>query len=94
MAYKPVLFAKIDNPEVLQAVERNLRRKYGRSRNGDGYRILRADSATTMDTLGKRKLRGDPVALFLVDRCRRRARVRGGVAAHLRPRRRAQPDVD
>jgi len=45
MANKPVLFAVDDDPEVLRAVERDLRRKYGRSRNGGGYRILRADSA-------------------------------------------------
>ncbi len=68
MANKPVLFAVDDDPEVLRAVERDLRRKYGRSRNGDGYRVLRADSATAaMNALGKLKLRGDPVALFLVD---------------------------
>ncbi len=84
MANKPALFAVDDDPEVLRAVERDLRRKYGRSRNGDGYRILRADSANlpritayvgelnqvwtaAMDALGKLKLRGDPVALFLVD---------------------------
>ena len=51
MASKPVLFAVDDDPEVLQAVERDLRRKYGRSRNEDDYRILRADSAASaMDT--------------------------------------------
>jgi thioredoxin reductase (NADPH) len=44
-------------------VERDLRRRYARE-----YRILRADSAeSALDTLGKLKLRGDPVALFLVD---------------------------
>jgi hypothetical protein len=95
MANKPVLFAVDDDPEVLRAVERDLRRKYGHSRNGDGCRILRADSAATaMDALGKLKLRGDPVALLLVDRCVHRARVRGGATAHLRPRRGAQPGVD
>src|SRR3954468_14273551 len=68
MANKPVLFAIDDDPEVLRAVERDLRRKYARGRNGEGYRVLRADSAATaLDTLGKLKLRGDPVALFLVD---------------------------
>jgi thioredoxin reductase (NADPH) len=68
MANKPVLFAIDDDPEVLRAVERDLRRKYVRRRNGDGYRILRADSAdSAMDTLGQLKLRGDTVALFLVD---------------------------
>ena len=68
MAGKPVLFAVDDDREVLRAVERDLRRKYGRGRGGDGYRILSADSAASaMDTLGKLTLRGDTVALFLVD---------------------------
>lgn len=66
MANKPVLFAVEDDPEVWRAVERDLRRKYGRNRNGDGYRILRDDLAA-MDALDKLKLRGDPVALLLVD---------------------------
>ena len=52
-----------DDPQVLRAVERDLRRKYARE-----YRVLRADSGeSALDTLGKLKLRGDPVALFLVD---------------------------
>jgi len=60
---KPVLFTVDDDPEVLRAVERDLRRRYGRE-----YRILRADSGrTALDSLGKLKLRNDPVALFLVD---------------------------
>ncbi len=67
MANKPVLFAVDDDREVLRAVERDLRRRYGRGRNGDGYRVLSADSAAAMDTLGKLTLRGAPVALFLVD---------------------------
>ena len=68
MANKPVLFAIDDDPEVLRAVERDLRRKYARGRNGDGYRVLRANSAdSALDTLGQLKLRGDTVALFLVD---------------------------
>ena len=68
MAGKPVVFAVDDDREVLRAVERDLRRKYGRGRGGDGYRILSADSAdSAMDTLGKLTLRGDTVALFLVD---------------------------
>ncbi len=52
---KPVILAVDDDPQVLRAVERDLRRRYARN-----YRVLR-------DTLGKLKLRGDPVALFLVD---------------------------
>src|SRR5215218_2599151 len=60
---KPVILAVDDDPQVLRAVERDLRRRYGRE-----YRILRADSGeSALDTLGKLKLRGDPVALFLVD---------------------------
>jgi thioredoxin reductase (NADPH) len=60
---KPVILAVDDDPQVLRAVERDLRRRYARE-----YRILRADSAeSALDTLGKLKLRGDPVALFLVD---------------------------
>lgn len=60
---KPVILAVDDDPQVLRAVERDLRRRYARE-----YRILRADSGeSALDTLGKLKLRGDPVALFLVD---------------------------
>jgi thioredoxin reductase (NADPH) len=60
---KPVILAVDDDPQVLRAVERDLRRKYARD-----YRVLRAESGeTALDTLGKLKLRGDPVALFLVD---------------------------
>ncbi len=60
---KPVILTVDDDPEVLRAVERDLRRHYARE-----YRVLRADSgASALETLGKLKLRGDPVALFLVD---------------------------
>src|SRR5829696_7487404 len=60
---KPVILAVDDDPQVLRAVERDLRRRYARD-----YRVLRADSGeSALDTLGKLKLRGDPVALFLVD---------------------------
>jgi thioredoxin reductase (NADPH) len=60
---KPVILAVDDDLQVLRAVERDLRRRYARE-----YRVLRADSgASALDTLGKLKLRGDPVALFLVD---------------------------
>jgi nitrogen-specific signal transduction histidine kinase len=45
MVNKPVLFAVDDDPEVLRAVERNLRRKYARGRDGDDYRVLIANSA-------------------------------------------------
>ena len=60
---KPVILAVDDDPQVLRAVERDLRRKYARE-----YRVLRADSGeTALDALDRLKLRGDPVALFLVD---------------------------
>ena len=60
---KPVILAVDDDPQVLRAVDRDLRRKYARE-----YRVLRAASGeSALDTLGKLKLRGDPVALFLVD---------------------------
>ena len=60
---KPVILAVDDDPQVLRAVERDLRRKYARE-----YRVLRAGSGeAALDALDKLKLRGDPVALFLVD---------------------------
>ncbi|WP_315790263.1 FAD-dependent oxidoreductase [Fischerella sp. JS2] len=60
---KPVILTVDDDPEVLQAVARDLRQEYG-----ENYRILRADSgATALETLEQIKLRNHPVALFLVD---------------------------
>ena len=60
---KPVLLTVDDDPEVLQAVARDLRREYG-----DRFRVLRADSgATALEVLKQLELRNDPVALFLVD---------------------------
>ncbi|MGH7718630.1 MAG: FAD-dependent oxidoreductase [Gemmatimonadaceae bacterium] len=60
---KPILLTVDDDPGVLRAVERDLRRRYG-----EQYRVMRADSgATALDILEKLKLRGDPVALLLVD---------------------------
>ena len=60
---KPVLLTVDDDPEVLRAVERDLRRQYG-----ERYRVMRAESgALALDTLEKLKLRGNPVALLLVD---------------------------
>lgn len=48
---KPVILA-VDDPQVLRAVERDLRRRYARD-----YRVLRADSGeSALDTLGKLKL--------------------------------------
>jgi thioredoxin reductase (NADPH) len=60
---KPAIFTVDDDPEVLQAVARDLRHQYG-----DRFRIIRADSGTVaLDALQQLKLRNEPVALFLVD---------------------------
>jgi thioredoxin reductase (NADPH) len=63
MATKPILLTVDDDPEVLRAIERDLRRHYGTD-----YRVLRADAgATALDALRQVDERGEPVALFLVD---------------------------
>lgn len=60
---KPVIFAVDDEPSVLSAVVRDLRRRYA----GD-YSVARASSgAEALDALKELKLRGVPVALLLVD---------------------------
>lgn len=60
---KPVILSVDDDPEVLQAVARDLRRAYG-----DRYRVLRADSgAAALDVLKQLKLRDELAALLLVD---------------------------
>ena len=60
---KPYLLSVNDNPEVLRAVARDLRREYGA-----GYRVVRADSAqSALDALQQLKVSDDAVALFLVD---------------------------
>lgn len=60
---KPILLTVDDDPDVLRAIERDLRRQYGKD-----YRVLRADAgATALDTLRQVDARGEPVALFLVD---------------------------
>jgi thioredoxin reductase (NADPH) len=60
---KPVLLTVDDDPEVLRAIERDLRRQYG-----DRYRVLRADSGEgALETLRQLKTRNDPVALLLAD---------------------------
>src|SRR5438477_7984471 len=62
-AKKPVLLAVDDEPAVLNAVERDLRRRYG-----EQFRVLGVDSgAGALDLLKRLKLRNDPVALLLVD---------------------------
>jgi len=60
---KPVIVAVDDESAVLGAVERDLRRKYGKD-----YRVVRSDSGSAaLDALRQLKVRDDPVALFLVD---------------------------
>src|SRR4051794_20415408 len=60
---RPVLLAVDDDPEVLRAVERDLRRRYGA-----GYRVVRAESGeSALQAVRQLKERGDPIALFLVD---------------------------
>jgi thioredoxin reductase (NADPH) len=60
---KPVIWTVDDDPDVLRAVERDLRRQYG-----NRYRVMAADSgASALESVKQLKLRNDPVALFLVD---------------------------
>src|SRR5215469_10446396 len=60
---KPVIWTIDDDPDVLRAVERDLRRHYG-----DRYRVISADSGVSaLESTKQLKLRNEPVALFLVD---------------------------
>lgn len=60
---KPVILTVDDDPDVLQAVSRDLRHQYG-----DRFRVVRADSGrSALDVLQQLKLRNEFVALFLVD---------------------------
>jgi thioredoxin reductase (NADPH) len=60
---KPVIWTVDDDPDVLRAVERDLRRQYG-----DRYKVISADSgASALAAVNQLKLRNEPVALFLVD---------------------------
>jgi len=59
----PVIVAIDDDPQVLRAVERDLRGRYG-----SAYRIVAADSGTSaLDVVRRLKLRSSAVALFLAD---------------------------
>ena len=63
MPAKPILLTVDDDPEVLRAVEHDLRLKYGGQ-----YRVLRAASgAIALETLKQVKMRDESIALFLVD---------------------------
>jgi thioredoxin reductase (NADPH) len=60
---KPVLLTVDDDPQVLSAIERDLRRHYR-----DRYRVLAAKSGQeALDTARQLKQRADVIALFLVD---------------------------
>ena len=60
---KPIIMTVDDEPQVLNAIERDLRRHYRTE-----YRIMKVGSgAEAMDVVRQLKQRGDPVALFLVD---------------------------
>lgn len=60
---KPVLLTVDDDPQVLNAVERDLRRHY-RSE----YRVIKAIAGLeALDVVRQLSQRGDPLALFLVD---------------------------
>jgi thioredoxin reductase (NADPH) len=60
---KPVILAVDDDPEVLGAVERDLRQHYR-----SDYRVLKAGSGReALEATRQLKQRGAPIALFLVD---------------------------
>lgn len=60
---KPALLTVDDDPEVLTAVERDLRRRYS-----EKYRVLSAGSgAAGLELIRRLKQRNDALALFLVD---------------------------
>jgi thioredoxin reductase (NADPH) len=60
---KPIILSVDDEPQVLNAIDRDLRRKYGKS-----YRILKAgNGAEAIDITTEIKKRNEAIALFLVD---------------------------
>jgi thioredoxin reductase (NADPH) len=60
---KPAIVTVDDDPQVLAAVSRDLRRHYG-----EGYRIVRASSgAEALEALSELQSRGDVVAAYVVD---------------------------
>src|ERR1700758_1245318 len=60
---KPVLLTVDDDPDVLRAIERDLRTQYGAE-----YRVISSDSPTgALDLLKGLKVRNDGVALLLAD---------------------------
>ena len=60
---RPVILTVDDEPQVLNAIERDLRRHYRAE-----YRIVKAGSgADALDAVGQLKRRNDPIAVFLAD---------------------------
>lgn len=60
---KPILLTVDDDPDVLRAIERDLRTQYGAE-----YRVISSDSPTgALDLLKGLKVRNDGVALLLAD---------------------------
>jgi thioredoxin reductase (NADPH) len=60
---RPVLLAVDDDPDVLRAVERDLRKQYS-----DRYRVVSADSgAGALQLLNRLSQRAEPVALLMAD---------------------------
>jgi thioredoxin reductase (NADPH) len=60
---KPAILAVDDDPEVLRAIERDLRSRYSKE-----YRVMRAESGkAALEMLQELKTRNEPVALMLVD---------------------------
>jgi CheY-like chemotaxis protein len=60
---KPVILTVDDDPEVLRAIERDLKKHYE-----ERYRVLRAESGrAALDLLRRLQQRNDAVALLLVD---------------------------
>jgi thioredoxin reductase (NADPH) len=62
-AHRPAILAVDDEPTVLAAVSRDLRRQFG-----EGYRIVRAGSGgEALELLSEMRRRGDAVALIIAD---------------------------
>ena len=60
---KPILLSVDDDSDVLRAIERDLRSRYGAE-----YRVMGSDSPTgALDLLKQLKVRNDNVALLLAD---------------------------
>ncbi len=63
MSKTPIIFAIDDDPQVLKAIERDLRKAYRKE-----YKILSTSSAKeALEAIAQLKLQGDDIALFLSD---------------------------